>query len=728
MEKEQSNMERRIDELDYELDTDRDSLFCSLNGANISPNSREKGVYIKNLGDEDNPIEWKVIIKQGAKIGEVFDRIPFGILDKTITGLGATTLEIMSQQRNSIIVVPTKSLAYNKVQSANIANGKNYAFYVGSPYKKITSAVTKVKIKKYIQVNSGWKKKIIAVADSLPIVIDAIMELGINVYQEYFLMVDEIDTMQSDSVYRTRLEAAIDYYFEFDKKNRSAVTATLNQFSNPELALEPKIKTVWEEQPRRNIELVYTNYVDDVAVKLIKDILDQESDDKILVAYNSLDGIINVMDQIGENYKQECGILCSERSNEKIKNYLEDIDNVIDENGYLQKKIVFITCAYFAGIDIQDRCRLFTITSSLQPFTYLSVNRISQIAGRCRNGNISETIIYDIPMKSSVTDFSTIKHFRNTLLQKADKYARFLNDVKDLVATDPDLEIFGEFISSVIDFKAKSKASDTDYGTNIIRQEIFEKKFVPAYFNIDALLERWNLKHTLYQNESNLYRELSKANNVNKRRQLLKKEKHEAATIHDIKANNKALILRKIEEIKPLLLGWYQQSQDSLSFKHIYQEQPKKIQEICDEFKKLCPYYDPENLLNGLGENYSHRSKLRNYVNAAVFLALPNTHPFKAHVFSVFNYDRIERNLGRRNVGVVSLEDKRKGMRFIFLEYFKRNDILDDILADYFSCFFKTRRTGGNDKIIGLNPKELSQPLHLIDEGANLFELFIFPD
>lgn len=35
------------------------------------------------------------------------DRIPFGVLNKTITGLGATTLEITNQERDSIIVVPT---------------------------------------------------------------------------------------------------------------------------------------------------------------------------------------------------------------------------------------------------------------------------------------------------------------------------------------------------------------------------------------------------------------------------------------------------------------------------------------------------------------------------------------------------------------------------------------------------------------------------------------------
>ena len=189
-------------------------------------------------------------------------------------------------------------------------------------------------------------------------------------------MVDEIDTMQADSAYRPRLEYVMDYYFKFNQKFRSAVSATLNDFSNPKMEYESKIVTRWRENPRRNIDLIYTNYVDDTAVKIITQKLSENTDAKILIAYNSLDGILNILELLkkrnvdGVN-NSNCGILCSERNNDKVKEYIEDADNVISEDANLQKRIVFMTCAYFAGIDIQDRCHLITITSHLQPFTYL---------------------------------------------------------------------------------------------------------------------------------------------------------------------------------------------------------------------------------------------------------------------------------------------------------------------------------------------------------------------
>lgn len=115
--------------------------------------------------------------------------------------------------------------------------------------------------------------------------------------------------------------------------------------------------------------------------------METSPNEKILIAYNSLDGILNILNMLrNENIvnSSDLGILCSERSNDKIKEYLEDTDNVIDEGGHLQKRIVFMTCAYFAGIDILDQCHLITISSHLQPFTYLSTQRMTQIAGRCR--------------------------------------------------------------------------------------------------------------------------------------------------------------------------------------------------------------------------------------------------------------------------------------------------------------------------------------------------------
>ena len=54
-----------------------------------------------------------------AKLGNIFEECPYGIIKKNRTGVGATTLELNSK-RNSIVVVPTRSLAYNKAKNSRI--------------------------------------------------------------------------------------------------------------------------------------------------------------------------------------------------------------------------------------------------------------------------------------------------------------------------------------------------------------------------------------------------------------------------------------------------------------------------------------------------------------------------------------------------------------------------------------------------------------------------------
>ncbi len=724
---------RTLEEACYELDSSYSSQFSMLNDAIFT---NKTGINLVTLNEvKDNRgkyTDWEVTIQQGQKIGEVMDRVPFGILNKTITGLGATTLEIMNQERNSIIVVPTKALAYSKYKSANLNKGDGYAFYVGSPIKEIRSNVSPSQIQTYLNNNTSLKKKFLVVADSLPSLLKVLEKNNISVYSEYFLMVDEIDTMQADSTYRPRLEDVMDYYFNFDRKHRSAVSATLNDFSNPMLMNESRVTTHWEKNPQRQIDLIYTNYVDDIAIKVIKKKLSQSPNEKILVAYNSLDGILNILTQLKKTGlvnadKSDCGILCSERNNDKVKEYIADMDNVIDEESNLQKKIVFMTCAYFAGIDIQDRCHLITITSHLQPFTYLSVSRMAQIAGRCRNGNLSETIIYDIPQTTAVSNFKDKYEYQNSLIDRAKTYATFLNSTKNAINENPELSELGSFINSFVDYSAKAKVADKDYPIKIVRQECIENGFVPSFFNIDALTEKWHLVHSLYTEIENLYKELvAQGNIVTKFGYCIDKDEHDTSSIVEIKERNKERRNETLETLKTQLLEWNRNGMDDAQYQSI-KPHDKKLQELCEVFKKLSPYIDDEVLFDGLSDNYSDKRKLRNYVNAVVFHILPPENAFKADVLAKFHYAEILPNLGKRKIGIVGKQEKCNNLKEVFRVQFRKTDISDDTLADYFTCFFKTSRSGGVDKIQGLNPLDLPTPAHYIDGNMNLLDLFMFP-
>lgn len=717
---------KALDEAVYEIDHDYESEFCMLNDAIFTNKTSIQFVGLNSvINDTGLGAHWIVKIMQSIKIGEAMDRIPFGILDKTITGLGATTLELMNQIRNSIIVVPTKSLAYIKNKIANQIKGEDYSFYVGSSIKDIKRSLKESHIIRYLETNPDQKKKFLVVADSLPLVINAIQAKGVNVYEDYFLMVDEIDTMQTDSVFRPKLETVMDFYFKFNRCNRSVVTATLSDFSNPDINLESKITTVWEKPIQRDIKLIYTNYVDDVAIKLISEFTAQ-SQEKILIAYNSLDGIFNIIKQLDTELQNDCGILCSERSYDKVRRYLEHSDDEIDESGNLQKRIVFMTCAYFAGIDIMDQCHLISITSHLQPFTYLSTNRLAQIAGRARNGNLSETIIYDIPLQRIPIE-RPIDDYKKDLIKKAQALAKVINSWREAVLPVPELEPLLNLIDSYVDYHATAKVGNYE-STKIIRQNYFSKEFVPAFFNIDAILERWNLANTLYSHKDNIKNELSEYHKVTSIDVYISQEEHDITALTEIKDLNDETRLKTVEEAEIFLQTWSIPTNNQY-LDRLCEYNDRKLSSYFKAFRRLFQFIERQRLLEDLKENFENQKKLRNYINSAVFWALDERHPFKLKVLAEFGINDI--NLSNNGIRITSAQKREKLLESFRSQYSGTHFLTTPSSTDFFKAFFKTRRgsMGRFDVITGLNPRAFEgEPLTRISSSVNILDAFIFPN
>lgn len=713
---------------DSDIDLEDSLVFEEINGAyfnegdlkiSLTLNQRLTNVDGYDIGD------WTIVFKQGYKLGQLLDRVPYGIIDKSITGIGATTLEINTELRNSIIVVPTKALAYNKCISTNNAKSEYYCMYVGSSIGDITKDITIDKIKKYIDYRGASVRKFIVVADSLPMLLDFLKILGEDIYRDYFLMVDEIDTMQADSAYRPRLEAVMDYYFRFKFYNRAAITATMSAFSNPKLENEARVRIEWEVNPKRDISTLFTTYVDDLAWNEINILLETD-ENKILVAYNSLDGIANIIKHLSIP-SSDCGILCSERSIDKAQLYIDDVHNSIGSNGHLLKRVTFMTCAYFAGIDIMDKCHLITVTSKLQPFTYLSLNRMTQIAGRCRKGTISETIIYDIPEISPKSEIKEVNNYRQSLISRANKYATLLNDIATATDEDPQLLPLKEFVFSYTDFVSKVKATPTNYPLTIVRQESETDKFVPAYFNIDSITEVWNLKHTIYSSKVEFIDSLRvEGHNITELPDaLLSKQEHETSEIQQIKLLNKEKFYDSFQQLRVQLKEWEEQGCNEYHLKEIRRNTDKRLQQTAlDTFVLLYPYIPSDELLDKLEDVIDNERKLRNFINAAVFYALPMHHPFKASLIVSFgiNVKTEEGSIG------VNLRDRIKTIREVFSSIYNYElSVKDAVVSDLYNSFFDWKRSSRGDKVRNMNPRGFHQLKISLPIDANLLTLLRFP-
>lgn len=653
-------------------------------------------------------------LEDGDKLGDFFDCLPYGIINKTITGIGATTLELNSD-RNSIIVLPTKSLAYSKYKIKRERDGENSCIYVGSPIGDILSDITHAIIQQYLDIENGKHKKILVVADSLPKVLTVIGEEN---YNNYFLMIDEIDTLQTDNTYRPALEAVIDYYAKFNQTNRAVVTATFREITHLELLKENVITTAYRNKTPRNITLRHTNNEDYCTITTIKEILEKPTEEKILIAYNSLDGILVciklLQEELGKDIGDSIGILCGEMSKDKAREYYTEIS----DNRTLPKQITFMTCAYFVGIDINEPCHIISVSTFNQPFTLLSTEKLEQIAGRCRVDVLSETIVYETKIMESQ---DTLESYKERLLKKADLFTSAINKFQEVLDEAPELIEATKNVENIIKYVSTERVAN-DYPVQLLRINSYEE-IVPSYFNIDALLERWALHYSLYTSKEVLTKTLKEqGHNIIENafyQQYTGVQKH---LLGIVKQDKDALLQQYLQQAKEELIEWDKitiPKAKSDTINQLIKKSPKQIQNFYTNFSRLSQYYTTEYLVDLLIENHSiDKRAYKRFFNSLILWALDDSHSFKILMLGKFNYQSIVGATGRKAGLNVDFKERQTKMDEVCSTYFVGYPIGKSDSSMLFQCFFKLAPTKKHYRITGLNPMDFEEPTNRITSAT----------
>ena len=597
-------------------------MISSINGAVVKPEYRRNISYTEysepfpNGEREAKGISIK--IDSDAYLSDIFENSPYGIIKKNRTGVGATTLELKSP-RNSIIVVPTRNLASTKAET----NPEQY-LYVGTlmrdgmPYPKIEA---------YIADETVEYKKILVVADSLKRVRDAI---GDSVYSTYFLMVDEIDIYQSDSTFRPALEEVMDYYFKFGSHNRCLVSATIHNFCNPEINEEEVINIEYSQPKRRNLSLINTDNPHAIVKELIEKISVSHPKEKIFIAYNKVLFIRQIIENLSPELKEECGILCSEVSMEYAGHYFRRVtDNT------LPSRINFATNPYFAGIDINERFHLISVSNVEFLYTLLSPDRYLQIAGRCRakEGLHSETIVYNTKeYKGSLNADSYGRH----LLEMAYDIVEYINQVNNLSGKYKSYDFWDESFVKEIKEDLLSRSERYYYrGTKmpLVRRNKITGEYVPAFFNVDSLYETLKLRIDLYTHQDNLFDTLKSNSDilsytVQNRAYTESQVRSEAIVNEDYiiyEEEGLAFCINEIREIASISIRGFRYNE----MEKLLRESKRRVKTFVECVKQLWDFIPIERLLNDLPFSYYNEITRRKYHNAAIFWALDDNHSFK---------------------------------------------------------------------------------------------------
>ena len=589
------------------------------NGITITPDTVIEDLSGFPVGEAPNKVTG-IFANKKHLLSNYLTKMPHGLVDKKIPGIGATTLEINSK-RNSIIVFPTKALAYSK-------HSKHpNTLYVGSEIKGEKEKVTNQQIEEYL-AKDGYKK-LLVVADSLGRLLGII---GKN-YKDYFLMIDEIDVLQTDNNFRPQLENVIDYYLMFPLKNRCMVTATMKEFINPLLKKECKFSITWIYNARRDVKLLHTN---NTTQTVIEEIISHPRD-KIFIAYNSILQIQNILSTLDEETRKECAILCSEAS---IKEAGEYFAPKLGDNDTLPARINFATCCYFTGIDIEDSYHLITVSDVRRSHSMLTLDRMTQIHGRCRkvNGILSETIIYNTLGYVSVME--SMEKYTATLLNKAQKVLKVLESADTISQGDYTLTDLFAIIKEAIREKAQERIAGNEL-INLTRKDIYGKN-VPAYLNIDYIIERTDLYASYFMPET-LKEVLGKQVNIISYKSLPHGVSPEQNSIEKTNkdAQNKltdSYIQEAIDNIK--VLSTTGQLNDNTL--HLYIRQSRSRTKIfLERFIKLYKYVDLDSLLHQLWEiRTSNSIAYKNLNNAVMYWALDEEHPFKVAIRRSFTLNK----------------------------------------------------------------------------------------
>jgi hypothetical protein len=493
--------------------------------------------------------------------------------------------------------------------------------YVGSKIKD-NNTVNKADITNYLDNSEFEFKKILVVADSLNKVIEAIELNGQDVYSNYFLLVDEVDMLQSDANYRPALENVMDHYFRFDKKNRCLLTATMREFSNPNLQYETRFDLT-DYRPKRDINVIHTNNIN----ALVKREIEKHTDEnKVLIAYNSISQILGIIYNLDAETQKKCAILCSEASEKETAGYFAEL---IDNK--LPNTIVFATCSYFAGIDIEDSYHLITVSNADRFFQILSVDKMTQIAGRCRieNGLLSETIIYNTPKSVGTLNDGT---FQEKLLNRAQKIIELFNAADEISKFDADLTNLFAVVKKAIKEKSTERIGGEEI--SLTRQNI-NGEYVPAYFNIDSLVGKLILDSGYYMFPHLLKSDLAKSHNI-----LLFESVSTLEDDSQKKAEEKSVERQKtlfdiyIEEAKNQIKQMAANNElDDQSLNKAKRNCKRNAKEFYDRFIKLYKYADVDIILDLLWDiRTGNKKSFKGINNSVIFWALENDHPFKSDI------------------------------------------------------------------------------------------------
>lgn len=364
-------------------------------------------------------------------LNEFMTELPVNCLfDKGKTGCGGTTIAI-ENDKDTIIAMPYVNVIKNKVAQYPNKECSNILF-------GIYEGVTDEQIIDYIKNNQI--KKFAVTYDSLERLIDLLnRKTDINVYQDFFLLVDEWHILFNSYAFRNKaVQRVLNHAKEFKEVTYMTATPIEEEFILKELKHLPVKEVKWDNIITVDIKPIATNQPITAVSKLIENCIEGKVLGNLHFFVNSVEFIADTIKKTGLKPEQ-VRVVCSKnekqgkgkKSNQKK---LGD-DYIIEDTTTQSKKINFYTSTSFEGCDIYDEDgKTYIVSDKTKSHTLLDISTlIIQICGRIRNSRYKTRIghIFSETRYSKFVSYDEFKELTQEIMRKAKILVDSINNMQE---------------------------------------------------------------------------------------------------------------------------------------------------------------------------------------------------------------------------------------------------------------------------------------------------------
>ncbi|KAA6314505.1 hypothetical protein EZS27_034885, partial [termite gut metagenome] len=263
-----------------------------------------------------------------------------------------------------------------------------YGIYATAPYK--------YDIIIFLLLKSHEVKKIAVTYDSLERLIKLLLDNNIDVYNDYYLLVDEWHILFNSYVFRSKaVKCVLKYSQEFKEVTYMTATPIEEEFILKEIRHLPIVEVQWEGTVKVNINPIVTNNPAKVVCDIIKLAINGKMFGNLHFFVNSVEFIAVVIKHLPPELVR---VVCSKnehpgKGNKTNQKKLGDKYPIASTTNEV-KLINFYTSTAFEGCDIYDENgRVFIVSDNYKKQTLLDVSTlIVQICGRIRNSKYNTKI------------------------------------------------------------------------------------------------------------------------------------------------------------------------------------------------------------------------------------------------------------------------------------------------------------------------------------------------